>query len=178
MNYCHICGGQSPDTALTSGPDPLMQEVGFWAYERLLLAGATNAPSSLARPVVFDPTAVAHVSREHRLQFPVAEHSGKFQRPNGLNPIHLPPLRNTAVETGVDTQPPHKTELKQPGQSDHRGSASSLKKTGQHTQIHAAFIYNPLSGTRKRTTPTVSDSPGTSIKTTDSPRRSPITLAP
>ena len=57
MNYCHICGGQSPDTALTSGPDPLMQEVGFWAYERLLLVGATNAPSSLARPVVFDPTA-------------------------------------------------------------------------------------------------------------------------
>ena len=76
-----------------------MLEVGYWAYERLLLAGATNAPSSLARPVVFDTTAVAHVSREHRLQFPVAEHSGKFQRPNGLNPIHLPPLCNTAVET-------------------------------------------------------------------------------
>ena len=68
MNYCHICGGQSPDTALTSGPDPLMQEVGFWAYERLLLAGATNAPSSLARPVVFDPTAGPREQRA-RLQF-------------------------------------------------------------------------------------------------------------
>ena len=97
MNYCHICGGQSPDTALTSGPDPLMQEVGFWAYERLLLTGATNAPSSLARPVVFDPTAGP---REQRAlpAVPVAEHSGKFQ-PIGLNRIHLPPLRNTAVET-------------------------------------------------------------------------------
>ena len=78
-----------------------MQEVGFWAYERLLLAGATNAPSSLARPVVFDPTAGPREQRA-RLQFRwqnILEAYTKFHRPNDLNRIRLPPLRNTAVET-------------------------------------------------------------------------------
>ena len=46
-----------PTRLVFTGLDPLMQEVGFWAYERLLLTGATNAPFSLACPVVFDPTA-------------------------------------------------------------------------------------------------------------------------
>ena len=116
-----------------------MQEVGFWAYERLLLAGATNAPSSLARPVVFDPTAGP---REQRAPpaVPVAEHSGKFQL-IGLNRICLPPLRNTAVET----KSRHRTSelagaLLNRDNSDHRGYASSLK-AGQHTHIHAAYYY-------------------------------------
>ena len=142
MNYCHICGGQSPDTALTSGPDPLMQEVGYWAYERLLLAGAKNAPSSLARPVVFDTTAVAHVSREHRLQFPVAEHSGKFQRPNGLNPIHLPPLCNTAVET-----PSRHTTSKQDGaKAAGTEDPHHPQKTGQHTDTRSLRLLHPRAG--------------------------------
>ena len=35
------------DTVIIRGFEPLMLEVGDWAYERLLLAGATNTPSSL-----------------------------------------------------------------------------------------------------------------------------------
>ena len=46
-----ICGGHPP--AIISRHDPLMLEVGYWAYERLLLAGAMNAPSSLTQPIDF-----------------------------------------------------------------------------------------------------------------------------
>ena len=73
-----------------------MLEEGDWAYERLLLSGAMNAPSSLLSRDSFSCTGtVVPRERELRLQFPVAEPSGKFQHTERIetDPI-LPPLHN------------------------------------------------------------------------------------
>ena len=66
--------------------------------------GSYERPLLSARQVVFDPTA-GPCERRLRLQFRwqnILEASTKIPRPNGLNRIRLPPLRNTrstAVET-------------------------------------------------------------------------------
>ena len=75
--------------------EPLMLEEGDWAYERLLLSGAMNAPSSLLSRDSFSGTGtVAPRERELRLQFPAAEPSGKFQRKRIETDPILPPLHN------------------------------------------------------------------------------------
>ena len=91
-NKDYICGVPSRLTAVIRECEPLMLEEGDWAYERLLLSGAMNAPSSLLGRFLFRSRDRGHMEERARLRLPAAEPSGKFQRTAriGMDPI-LPP---------------------------------------------------------------------------------------